>query len=80
MTKIEYGMIREVYTLNAETRISYGIAAYYDPQTNGTAIIIASVRDITNNAERLHALVQLCNQHQLSPKHLADTVEDYFSQ
>lgn len=80
MTEIKYGMIREVYTLNDETRTSYGIAAYYDPQTNGTAIIIASVRDITSNAEQLRELVQLCNRHQLSPKHLADTVEDYFSQ
>ena len=38
MMNVTYGMTEEVYSLGAERRVSYGIAAYADAEEDGTAI------------------------------------------
>ena len=49
MTTVTYGITEEKYTLGQQTRVSYGIAAYSNPETDGTATVIASVHDISDD-------------------------------
>lgn len=79
MNGILYGIIQEMYSLGTETRISYGIAVYSDPESNGTASVISSVLDISDNKEKIDTLVRLCNSHRLSPIHLQDIIEDFLA-
>lgn len=76
---ITYGITEETYSLGNTTRVSYGIAAYADADEDGTATIVASVRDITANRQALTELVSLCNSLELSTIHLMDVVEDFLS-
>lgn len=76
---ITYGITEETYSLGNTTRVSYGIAAYADADEDGTATIVASVRDITANRQALAELVSLCNSLELSTIHLMDVVEDFLS-
>lgn len=77
---IRYGITEEVYTLQEEQRISYGIAAYADAEEDGTAIIVASVHDITTDKVRLSEFILKCNRCGLSPLHLTDAVDDFLSE
>ena len=79
MMSITYGITEEIYSLGAESRTSYGIAAYMDAEEESTAIIVASVHDITSDKQALTALVSLCNRLELSTIHLNDVVEDYLA-
>lgn len=79
MTDITYGVTEEKYSLGDSSRISYGIAAYADADIDGTATVVASVNDITDDRERLSQFVELCNQLQLSLCHLLDAVEDFLT-
>lgn len=76
MMPIIYGTIEEVYSINGVSRTSYGIAAYSDADTDGTATVVASVRDITPDREKVDELVERCNRFGLSVLHLYDVVED----
>ena len=76
MSRITYGTIKEVYSINGDSRISYRIVAYVDADVDGTATIIASIRDVTPNREKIDNLVELCNRLELSVVHLEDVVED----
>lgn len=78
--KIIYGISEEKYTLNGLTRTSYGVVAYADADKDGTAVIVASVRDITLDRSKLSKLVELCNKLQLSPIHLPDVIEDFVAE
>lgn len=78
MIDATYGVIEEKYTVGNHSRISYGIAAYADIEHNGTAIVVASVNDITSDRERITQLVDDCNRLNLSLIHLNDVVEDFF--
>ena len=80
MNGILYGIIQEMYVLGTENRISYGIAAYADPETSGTASVITAVRDICDNKDKIDALVLPCNTHRLSPIHLQDIIEDFLGE
>ena len=80
MITVTYGITEEKYTLGQQTRISYGIAAYSNSETDGTATIIASVQDISEDREKLSRLVQNCNCLELSVIHLRDVIEDFLGE
>ncbi|MBQ7940484.1 MAG: hypothetical protein IJ281_08955 [Clostridia bacterium] len=80
MITVTYGITEEKYTLGQQTRISYGIAAYFNSETDGTATIIASVQDISEDREKLSRLVQTCNCLKLSVIHLRDVIEDFLGE
>ena len=79
MKDITYAIVKEIYTLGKENRVSYGISAYSHANENGTATIVASVHDITSNKKNLTKLVDVCNRLNLSTEHLFDVVEDFLS-
>ena len=79
MTNVTYGIIREIYSLGATCRISYGIAAYTNSKEDGTATIVASIHDVTADRQALADLVSLCNRLELSTVHLNDVVEDFLA-
>ena len=79
MNEITYGISEEKYTLGNDRRTSYGIVAYADTKASGTAIIVASVNDITDDETRLLGFVEMCNRNQLSLIHLYDAVEDFLA-
>ena len=76
---ITYGITEEIYSLGTESRRAYGIAAYADSEEDGTATIVSSVRDITDDKQALMNLVSLCNRLELSIIHLNDVVEDFLA-
>ncbi len=76
---VTYGMIEEIYSLGSDSRTAYGIAAYADAETDGTASVLQSIHDITADREKLLALVETCNRLKLPPMHLRDVVEDFLS-
>ena len=77
MKGVTYAITEEKYTLGRESRVSYGIAAFTDANTDGTATIIYSIHDITSNKKRLSQLVDDCNRLKLSIVHLSDVVKDF---
>ena len=79
MMNVTYAVAEEKYALGEEKRISYGIVAYANAEQDGTATIVASVRDITSDKKRLKKLVDDCNRLELSTVHLHDVVEDFLS-
>ena len=84
MNTIMYAITEETYLLpdgRAEgSRLAYGIAAYADWETTGTASVVASMHDICEDKERLMSLVCECNRLQLSPIHLQEVIEDFLAQ
>ena len=80
MITVTYGITEEKYTLGQQTRISYGIAAYSNSEIDGTATIIASIHDISEDKEKLSRLVQTCNCLELSVIHLRDVIEDFLGE
>lgn len=79
MKNITYAVAEERYTFGDETRTSYGIVAYSNADQDGSKTIVASVRDITSDKDRLSKLVNDCNDLELSTVHLNDVVEDFLS-
>ena len=79
MMNVTYAVTEEKYALGEEKRTSYGIVAYANAEQDGTATIVASVRDITSDKQRLIKLVDNCNRLELSTVHLPDVVEDFLS-
>ena len=80
MNSVTYGITEERYTLGGVCRLSYGVAAYSHPQTDGTATVVTAIRDITGDKEKLSKFVQICNQLELSVEHLHDAVEDFLAE
>ena len=79
MMNVTYAVAEEKYVIGNESRISYGIVAYSNAEQEGTATIVASIRDITSDKNRLKRLVDDCNRLKLSTVHLYDVVEDFIS-
>lgn len=79
MMNISYGLIEEKYNCGTESRISYGIAVYSNPELDGSATVIESVHDITCDKEKLLQLIKDCNDLHLSRVHLLDVVEDFLT-
>ena len=69
-----------MYLLGDTTRISYGIVAYADSETDGIASIVVSVRDISTNKTRIEQLADLFNRMGLSPIHLDDVIADFLAE
>lgn len=80
MNTITYGVSEERYSLDNEIRISYGIVAYADSKSDGIAAIIASVRDISTDKNRIELLAQQMNRLELSPVHLYDVIADFLAE
>ncbi len=76
MNNIVYGVIEEKYTLGKEQRISYGIAAYSDSDNNGTATVVKSVRDISDDRSLVTEITDICNRLSLSTIHLHEVISD----
>lgn len=74
MNALTYGVREEIYELQGERRISYGIVVY---DSQNTYTVLESMADITTDRERLLSLVEKCNTLKLSPIHLKDIVEDF---
>ena len=79
MMNVTYAVAEEKYAFGEEKRTSYGIVAYANAEQNGTATIVASIRDITSDKNHLKKLVDDCNRLELSTVHLHDVVEDFLS-
>lgn len=79
MNDITYEMIEETYSFEGNVRCSYGIAAYANADTDGTATIVASVHDITADRQALAELVSLCNRLEISLLHLDNIIEDFLA-
>ena len=79
MMNVTYAVAEEKYVIGNESRISYGIVAYSNAEQEGTATIVASIRDITSDKNRLKRLVDDCNRLKLSTVHLYGVVEDFLS-
>lgn len=79
MAQITYGVSKEIYEIGNEYRLSYGIVAYANADTDGTATIVESIRDISSDSEAIEELVQKCNLMNLSLYHLNDIVEDFLA-
>ncbi len=77
MNRITYGICREEYSCNGHRRIAYGIVAYADAQKEGSACIVASVRDLSCDPESVEKLVDRCNRGGLCVGHLQDIAEDF---
>ncbi len=72
---VTYGIIKEIYDLGENSRVSYGISAY--DVVDGSVVECDSVHDITSDKDKLIRLVELCNNLNLSIIHLHDIVEDF---
>lgn len=80
MSGITYALVEEKYLgENYENRISYGIVACSNVETDGISTIVASVRDVTNDRRSICALIKRCNDLNLSVIHLNDVVEDFLA-
>ena len=79
MNHAAYGICEEIYELQGERRISYGIAVYDDGVGKNTATVLYRISDITPDRDRLSELVDRCNLLKLSPIHLDEVVEDFLS-
>ena len=77
MTPITYEIIEEIRLIDAGLQKTYGIAAHSKAQSNGEAICLCFVKDITTDKDKLSQLVQRCNSYHLSLLHLDDVVEDF---
>lgn len=78
MTDVTYAIIEEAHSVGGNTRISYGIAAYSNAESDSLTVV-ASIHDITPDKNKLTKLVQDCNTLQLSTVHLQDVVEDFLA-
>lgn len=74
---ITYGIVEEKYVLGESKRIAYGIAAYADAETDGTATIVAYVNDISSDKDKVEEFVKNCNRAKLSTRALKDAAEDF---
>lgn len=79
MSKLTYAVTEEIRRVGDEERISYGIAAYENVPENGSAVVIASVGDVSCTRDPMEKLAQWCNLLEISPLHLCDVVEDFLS-
>ena len=77
MSKITYGIIEETYLINGSLRHSYGIAAYSSVGESITPIAIEYANELSSDKQSLQALVDKCNEENLSLVHFYDIVEDF---
>ncbi len=76
---ITYGISEAAYSLDNDSRISYGIVAYSNTETDGTATVLLSINDITSDKASLTALVNKCNLLEVSTVHIRDIIDDFLA-
>ena len=79
MNTITYGISEETYSYNGISRTAYGLVAYSNAEEDGTATIVASARDLTEDKHAVEALASRCNKGKLSLCHFDDIIEDFLS-
>lgn len=77
MDQITYGVVKEIYYYKEEAREAYGLVVYSDAEEDGTATIIASAHDLTDERERMEELAERCNEDEVELLHFDDIVEDF---
>ena len=80
MSTVIYDVVAETYSLGNQLRNAYGIVAYADADEDGTATIVASAHDITNNRCRAEQLADQCNRGNLALCHFDDVIEDFLAE
>ena len=76
---ITYGVVKEIYALGSEKRSAYGLVAYYDAEEDGTATIVASAHDLSDDEAAVEMLAERCNDGDLSLVHFDDVIEDFLA-
>lgn len=79
MSSFTYAISKETYSYNGDCREAYGLVVYADAETDGTATIVASARDITSDKKILQNLVDRCNNEKIPIIHFDDIVEDFLA-
>ena len=79
MSSVAYGICEEIYEMQGERRVSYGLAVYDIEDNESTATVLEHISDITEDYERLSELIKACNSLEFSPIHLDEVVEDFLS-
>ena len=80
MSTITYGVVAETYSLGSQARSAYGIVAYANASEDGTATVIASAHDITDDRCRAEQLADKCNRVNLALCHFDDVIEDFLAE
>ena len=80
MSTITYCVVAENYSLNGTARSAFGIVAYADAEEDGTATVVASAHDITDDRTRAEQLAEKCNRGNLALCHFDDVIEDFLSE
>ena len=80
MSTLTYGIVSETYSLGGRSRIAYGIVAYADAGEDGTATVVASAHDVTNDRDCAEQLANKCNRGNLSLCHFDDVIEDFLAE
>ncbi len=74
---VKYILTETTYHSEEVNRIGYGMAAII--VEDGVAVVLRSANDLITDRLKAEELVHLCNEHQLSVKHLNDVVEDFIT-
>ena len=77
MSDVVYGIREEIYELQDDRRVSYGIVVYDNTDGENTYTVLESIGDITSDKNKLIRLVEECNISELSPIHLKEIIEDF---
>lgn len=73
-----YILIESSYTVDGVGYTTYGIALA--DISDGCAVIIEAIPDLSPDRERVSRLAQLCTELHLSPLHLDDVVDDFLAE
>jgi hypothetical protein len=73
----KYGITKEIYSNESNTRTAYGISTYENTDNTETEYALETVSDVTSDEEKLTELVEICNRLALSNLHLNDIIEDF---
>ena len=80
MSPIKYGIVDETYSIDSIKRTSYVIVGYSNIDVDGTATIVISVRDVSDDKQKMLDLIELCNRLEVSDIHLYDVINDFFAE
>ena len=75
----KYGITKEIYSHQNNTRTAFGISAYEDSESNESDYALETVSDVTSDEKTIIELVDNCNRLELSSVHLKDVVEDFLA-
>ena len=78
MEEQQYILIESNYTVNGIKYTTYGIAL--TDITDGCAVIIEAIPDLSPDRERTNRLAGLCTELHLSPLHLSDVADNFLAE